>query len=1579
MSEIRSMREPVCAALSLVLAGTAFAVPIPFDAKPLAVRGDGLSETNLVSAPLRLKPCGTYVFDVETRQVGGSAGAVCIGAAGINADVFVTGKRWTPRTFAFFTRDEGKPFESAFHLGQWHMEGAVEFRNPSVREVSPRYRRIGALELGHDERLEGDRYLFAAPSDCVPRNHSRPLVFFRRADYNTNRWVLHDKAEIAYRHELAGRRWLSATVRVQRGYHFSGSACVEVSADGTAWQALGELSKSNCTVEASVPAALLPADRLHVRIRGGARGCDLQIPSYAFEGKVDGEPLIAAGRTEYVAEDGTVVAVAEPCALYDEDYGARLPSRGAAALWTASGLRKVPRLRNLPTAKVDAIRFAAAGGETEAAQLVVTPSADAKDVRVTVAGAGFPADAAETLRVGYVPVRLRTDGLGAPGDWPDPIFRPDGGKIAVPAGVNQPFWIRVKVPAGMAKGVHRATVRVEIETAAGTETDEVPLEVEVYGFSLPKETTCRTSFGLSIWAANAYHRLRTAEDRRTVERLYRESMAAHRLSPYTAVPAVRVTWSGPKDDPERMEPVFDWATWDAAAERAFGEFGFNTSVLYLTGIGGGAATSEKPREIEGFAYGTKGYESLMAKYLGGVARHLGEMGWLDRFYVYMYDEPEPKNYPYVMSICELLRKYAPGVRRMLTEQPSAGLLGGPDVWCPLLHLTGTAGEPKCRANGDRMWWYICCDPQAPYVAEFIDRGQLDLRTWLWQTWQHDISGVLVWDTCYWTRDLGDGKRQNPYADAAAWGNDWKNFGNGDGRFFYPPRACFDGGMGPVLEGPVETLRLEALRDGLEDYEYLAILKRLDPSNPLLEVPASISVDLERRTRDPQTILAHRRAVAEEIERLSEGTYVVVTGAHPAPSVRFAAAELAKYVRRMTGRELPVAEAGGPGPCIRLELDAAKGDDAYRIVSKGGSVAVTGGRRGVLYGVYDLLETYGGCGFFAADCEVVPKAAAFRVPDGIDRTERPAFELREPLWFGAYDGDFAAKLRVNGARMELGPHHGGRTRWFDPTLRSSHTFQKLLPAEKWFAAHPEYFSEIDGVRRRDDSQPCLSNPDVLAIVVSNVLATIRSDPSARYYGVSQNDNENYCRCARCAAIDAEEESHAGTLLRFVNAVAEAVEREFPDKIVETLAYRYTRKPPKLTRPRRNVMPCLCSIECDFSVPIAAADDPDSISFRADIRTWSELSSRLYVWDYTTCFAEYILPYPNVNVLQENIRFFRAHAVKSLFEQGAYQGPGADFAALKTWLLAKWLWNPDADRETLLAKFFDGYYGAAAPFVRAYFDRLHALPRGTRGFPLKCFDDCDDPRLDAAFFADAVRLWEQAAAAVRDDPMRARNVEIDSIGADYLDVRLNSPDIRLIAPDSYAARLAPQRTRAARVLERIERRGVRLSEWPAHFPKMLDPVRRTAEGFSLGDGTRVTLGVDELSRPLNGMPFNSLVDDAAAEGGRALRIRETEDAWCVPLPAARVASDPSAAYEVRFRARVERAKGSSGAALAADLYDGRARRSVAALAKTADEAGDGYAWHRFEARPIDGLSLRVAARPGGSSVLIDRVEVRPAVGP
>lgn len=389
-----------------------------------------------------------------------------------------------------------------------------------------------------------------------------------------------------------------------------------------------------------------------------------------------------------------------------------------------------------------------------------------------------------------------------------------------------------------------------------------------------------------------------------------------------------------------------------------------------------------------------------------------------------------------------------------------------------------------------------------------------------------------------------------------------------------------------------------------------------------------------------------------------------------------------------------------------------GNDGYHIISQEGAIYILGGDvRGTLYGVYSFFESYAGCRWFTAEVSRIPKRHVFEIPL-IDETYVPPLFYRDAYFYTAYDWRFAARNKLNGTDCRLNERHGGK---IDIGLGLAHTFQVLVPQEEYFNAHPEYFPLVNGKRRQGDyNQLCLTNPDVLAITIEKVKNLFRENPNALICDVSQMDcypgHDHHCECEACQAIAREEESEAGPVIRFVNAVADAVADEFPGRFIYTLAYSYTVKPPKHTRPRDNVMICYCIGQHCTSHTIEGCtkknDDGSGIydTVKNQLSTWSKISNRLFVWDYIVNFSNYLPPFPNLHTLQDNIRFYMKNHAAGVFSQGSYQGRGCECQELKAYLVAKLLWNPDIDVDITINEFLCGVYGGAAPHLRAYIDAL-----------------------------------------------------------------------------------------------------------------------------------------------------------------------------------------------------------------------------------------------------------------------------------
>lgn len=498
----------------------------------------------------------------------------------------------------------------------------------------------------------------------------------------------------------------------------------------------------------------------------------------------------------------------------------------------------------------------------------------------------------------------------------------------------------------------------------------------------------------------------------------------------------------------------------------------------------------------------------------------------------------------------------------------------------------------------------------------------------------------------------------------------------------------------------------------------------------------------------------------------------------------AAKVLQDYVRRISGAYLAIendntTQKAGEiliGNVNRPELNEVPkerlDEDGLFIKNDGKSLVITGGTdKGILYSVYTFLEKYLGCRKYSPAVTYVPKKKTIAV-GSINDMELPAFTYRENFYRDALDPEYQLWHKLD---SHVGP---GKSEWGYWV----HTFDALLSPKVYGESHPEYFSFYDGKRHagtvpswdgagvQPEAQLCLSNPDVLEIVCKNLQAAIDKNPEAIYWSVSQNDNVNYCRCPNCAALDKkyaafapEEKMYSthggskypalgmGSILTFVNKVAE----RFPGKIISTLAYQYSRVPPKDIVPAKNVNIMLCSIESARNSTMEQGDT----SFSSDLRGWGRLTNNIIVWDYVIRFSNLFAPFPNLRILQPNLKFMHDNRVSAVFEQGNRE-IGGEFAELRAYLIDKLLWNPDINVDEVMEDFLTGYYGKASKQVTEYIDLLHDNNMEQSGYKMSIFGK---PVMEKeTFLSDSLitiynKLFDEAERGVAGSPEILQHVK------------------------------------------------------------------------------------------------------------------------------------------------------------------------------------------------------------------------------
>lgn len=447
--------------------------------------------------------------------------------------------------------------------------------------------------------------------------------------------------------------------------------------------------------------------------------------------------------------------------------------------------------------------------------------------------------------------------------------------------------------------------------------------------------------------------------------------------------------------------------------------------------------------------------------------------------------------------------------------------------------------------------------------------------------------------------------------------------------------------------------------------------------------------------------------------------VVIADMAPATD-ESAAAALVHYISEVCSEELPIVRASqarsqravliGEAAGKQTELAGLK-NESYIIRRENDNIIIAGkGERGTIYGVYEFLRAFANVRFFTKELISAPRQSVIMLPAELDEVYEPYFELRETEWISGKDAAYSVANQLNSnVYRSIEAEKGGTAGYigsFCHTLTNN-----ILNKDVYFAAHPEYYAYRKSSGKREPTQLCLTNPDVLRLVCDEVLEMLRQNynpdsESVQIISLTQDDNYQYCECEDCAAVDAAGGSQAATMLHFVNAVADVVKQAGYDNCaIDTFAYQYTRKVPTGVVPRDNVIVRLCSIECCFSHPLDEKGCVQNEQFMADLKGWAEICDRLHIWDYTTNYAHFMGIFPNFGVMARNAQIFAENNVTGIYEEGNYKLHTCDteFGELRCYILSRLMWNPYIDYDKEINSFLNAYYGEqSAPYIRRFID-------------------------------------------------------------------------------------------------------------------------------------------------------------------------------------------------------------------------------------------------------------------------------------
>lgn len=452
---------------------------------------------------------------------------------------------------------------------------------------------------------------------------------------------------------------------------------------------------------------------------------------------------------------------------------------------------------------------------------------------------------------------------------------------------------------------------------------------------------------------------------------------------------------------------------------------------------------------------------------------------------------------------------------------------------------------------------------------------------------------------------------------------------------------------------------------------------------------------------------------------------IIISCNASETDRYAALRLEYYLEEITGSDIVILTDDNEadveicvGATNRDDTDFSDASDgSYIIKSTDNKVIINGaGNKGAINGVYAFLEKYCGCHWYEAEVIVVPENSKLSVPTGIDDKYTPYFEYTEADTMSARDVEFSlANGLTGGVYRQMSSEQGSTVNYLGTFCHTLTTF--FCKSETYFADHPEYFALRDG--ERNPNQLCLINEKVIEIVTAEVLDLLAAqhDPKAAMQIVSltQHDNQLYCKCDKCKAIDDANGSQSGTMITFVNEVARRVKASgnYDNVVFDTFAYQYTRKAPTKVIPRDDVIVRLCSIECCFGHTLDDENCKLNVDFMHDLKEWGKICNRIYIWDYVNNYRDTACIFPNFGVMQRNVQIFAENNVKGLYEEGNYyiSDCDAEFGEMRTYLLSKLMQNPYLDYSEEMNGYLNAVYGPGGCYIREFIDIVteHAVTK------------------------------------------------------------------------------------------------------------------------------------------------------------------------------------------------------------------------------------------------------------------------------
>lgn len=403
---------------------------------------------------------------------------------------------------------------------------------------------------------------------------------------------------------------------------------------------------------------------------------------------------------------------------------------------------------------------------------------------------------------------------------------------------------------------------------------------------------------------------------------------------------------------------------------------------------------------------------------------------------------------------------------------------------------------------------------------------------------------------------------------------------------------------------------------------------------------------------------------------------------------------------------------------KIRFEKSDETDGFEIVAKGEEILLRGGKRGVIYAAFALLEKIG-CRFLTPDVEVLPKEDVKLDPFTLH--ENTPFYFRDICGNSGTEKTWSLKHRLTShlwGRRLFTEAEGGGYEYAGPHIAICHSLTGDALLSDCVETHPEYFALKDGIRRTDRlGQICMTNEDAWQAAAKKAVEYLETSPGKPVVSVSQGDNNNFCECENCKKL-VEKQGLPKTYFDVVNKIAAKIQESHPEAIVHTLGYESMEKGlPEGYKLTSNIMIQYCESLCTNHSIVSPTCERNKVVLQR-VKRWTDLCNNVWIWSYVNCFKYELFNFPDLFYYREKFKLYADMGIKGIFcEAEHYESEHTEFVGmheLKNYLLCKVMGNPYMSEEEYRAHLVDfckGYYGDGYENVIGYLELMRDCSQNT----------------------------------------------------------------------------------------------------------------------------------------------------------------------------------------------------------------------------------------------------------------------------